>query len=235
MKIILLMWLLGGATLCQTKLEFEVASVKPSALLPGEPIDPTQLGMTVTPASISWKNATLRSIVAKAFRVIDVQIVGPELLKETFTVMATFPLGTRRDQIPEMLQSFLQKRFDLQMHKEVRTVTAGELTLEKPDVLSKYLAKGAVSRRPPKDIGDAPLLMVVPLSSLTRLSDMIRMPVLADRLPESEGEYIFWLDSSEGPSSIASSIQKYGIRLNFGKHDVEYVVVDRLRKTPTDN
>ena len=61
------------------------------------------------------------------------------------------------------------------------------------------------------------------------------MPVLTYRLPESEGEYIFWLDSVEGPSSIANSIKNYGLRLNFAKHQVEYIVVDRVSKSPTDN
>ena len=53
----------------------------------------------------------------------------------------------------------------------------------------------------------------IPLSPLTRLSDIIGMPVLTYRLPESEGEYIFWLDSVERPSSmpIQSRTTDYGL------------------------
>jgi hypothetical protein len=181
------------------------------------------------------KNVTLRAIISQAFRVTDVQVLGPDALRDTFTILAKLPQSATPEQVPEMLQDLLRKRFGFEGHQEKRLAKAGELSLENPDALRKQLVIGEARRpHPPKEL-ERPVLMIVPLSSLARLSDILGLPVLTDRLPKDEGKYLFWLDAADGPASISDSLKKCGIRLTFAKVDVSYVVVDRINKVPTEN
>lgn len=82
---------------------------------------------------------------------------------------------------------------------------------------------------------EIPILMAVPVSSLARLSDVLRMPVLADDLPRDEKRYLFWLDTVDGPGSLAASLKDYGIQLVFGSFDVPFLVVDSINKEPAEN
>ncbi len=115
------------ATLCcaglfaqppSAKLEFEVASIKPSAPMPMGQI---RIGMSADAGMVRYSNVSLKDIIRTAYRVKDFQVQGPDWLASTrFDIVAKLPDGATREQVPEMLQTLLAERFKLTLHRETK-------------------------------------------------------------------------------------------------------------------
>ena len=108
---------------------FEVASVKPAP-----PITPGQMkiGMNQDPGRISYSGLPLRALIARAYRVKDYQINGPDWLNsQRFDIVATLPSGAKNDQVPEMLQTLLEDRFQLKFHREPKETPVYGLVVAK--------------------------------------------------------------------------------------------------------
>src|SRR5262249_34910588 len=97
---------------------FEVASVK--RLL--EPSLGTSSGGgpgTSDPGRFWRSNVTMASLLVQAFQIQGHAIVGPDWLGSTrYEITATVPAGTKRDEVPLMLQRLLTERFGLKFHRE---------------------------------------------------------------------------------------------------------------------
>ncbi len=99
---------------------FEVATIKPSA-----PLDPAALragtahiSTRVDGGRIDMGTASLFRLICTAYRLRPYQMRGPDWLKNTnFDIQATLPAGGSVDKIPEMLQSLLEDRFGLKVHR----------------------------------------------------------------------------------------------------------------------
>jgi uncharacterized protein (TIGR03435 family) len=64
---------------------------------------------------------SLKDYISRAYRVKDLQIVGPDWLGgEKFDIAAKLPDGATPAQIPEMLQGLLEERFHLTIHREMK-------------------------------------------------------------------------------------------------------------------
>ncbi len=106
--------------------EFEVASIKPTA------VDPGQVGQLATSGQIrfgpqirgntaEYRYMTLRQLVSEAYRVLPFQIVCPDwFMEDRFDIVARMPAGSRSDDAQSMLQSLLEERFKLALHREPR-------------------------------------------------------------------------------------------------------------------
>ena len=116
-KKLLLTVLLAAAGFAQPahKLEFEVASVKPTAvdrikLRSGA----VRLGSRVYGERAEYTYMTLRQLMADAYQVRSWQVEGPDwLTTERFDVVCKMPAGSRKEDAPLMLQSLLADRFKL--------------------------------------------------------------------------------------------------------------------------
>ncbi|MES1257748.1 MAG: TIGR03435 family protein [Acidobacteriota bacterium] len=107
----------------EAKLEFEVASVKPSAragrglmkLDPGGPGGGD-------PGRLTYTFSTIRDLMVEAYGVKRYQISGaPNWLdSERFDVVAKIPAGATKEQVTGMLQNLLAERFRLTLHRETR-------------------------------------------------------------------------------------------------------------------
>jgi uncharacterized protein (TIGR03435 family) len=114
------------------KLEFEVASVKPTALNPDRLHEYSRSGNLRLGARITGKRAefvymSLRRLVAAAYAVEAFRVAGPDwLFTDRFDVVGIMPEGSRKEDVPVMLQALLAERFRLAVHRESRleTVTA---------------------------------------------------------------------------------------------------------------
>jgi uncharacterized protein (TIGR03435 family) len=78
----------------------------------------------------------MKDLVINAYNVKDFQVVGPGLLEgsdETtrFTVDATMPPDTTKEQFRVMLQNLLAERFKLTIHREARDLPKYSLTVAK--------------------------------------------------------------------------------------------------------
>ncbi|SPE23704.1 conserved hypothetical protein [Candidatus Sulfopaludibacter sp. SbA3] len=125
----------------QQPLTFEVASVKPFSPASagggrkGGGGGPTGPG-TADPGRIHYAAIRLKDLVIAACNVNEFQIVGPAWLEASdettrFTIDATMPPTTTKEQLRVMLQNLLAERFKLAMHRETRDLARYSLTVAK--------------------------------------------------------------------------------------------------------
>ena len=109
---------------------FEVASVKPSPPPTGNAVMRRIDGPD--PGMVSYGNATLKMLIARAYKVKDYQIGGPDWIDSLgYDVAAKVPAGAAADQVPLMLQSLLAERFKLALHRESKTINVYSLVAGK--------------------------------------------------------------------------------------------------------
>ena len=97
---------------------FEVASIKPSA---PQPMGMMKIMMNADAGMLRYTNVSLKGVICTAYRVKDFQIDGPDWLGSArFDIVAKFPDGATKDQVPEMLQSLLAERFKLALHRDTK-------------------------------------------------------------------------------------------------------------------
>jgi uncharacterized protein (TIGR03435 family) len=130
-----LLALLASTFLCAQ--QFEVASIKPSA--PGA-TEQAKLGIRIDAAQVNFTALNLRDYVGMAGQVKLYQISGPEWLGgERFDINATLPDGATRDQVPAMLESLLEERFQMKSHRETRELPVYALIVGKGGLKVKEL------------------------------------------------------------------------------------------------
>jgi uncharacterized protein (TIGR03435 family) len=107
--------------------EFEVASLKPNtSAMPGYSVRVLQAGLTA-------RNITLKRLIAIGYSVTDYQIFGslPWLGSAGFDVEARSAGPTDLPHVRPMVQSLLDDRFKLNIHRETRDLSIFTLTLAK--------------------------------------------------------------------------------------------------------
>ncbi len=96
---------------------FEVASIRPSA--PGPPPQGVAAGARIDGAQFRTTYLTLKDYIGVAYRLKLYQISGPDWIgTDRFDVAATLPDGTLPAQIPSMMETLLEERFQLKLHRE---------------------------------------------------------------------------------------------------------------------
>jgi uncharacterized protein (TIGR03435 family) len=98
--------------------EFEVASIKRS---PPQSPNQAAIGVHVDGAQLRCSYLTLKDYIRVAYRLRNSEITGPDWVStERFDIAAKIPDGVAGGQVPEMLQSLLEERFELKTHRETR-------------------------------------------------------------------------------------------------------------------
>src|SRR6185503_17397545 len=113
------------AAFAQTKSAFEVATIKPSP-----PMDQAKLlaamqaggkmpyGANIDSLRAEYLYLDLKSLLTYAYGVKPYQITGPDWMSTTrFDIVAKMPEGSKKDDAPKMLQTLLEERFKLTMHR----------------------------------------------------------------------------------------------------------------------
>jgi uncharacterized protein (TIGR03435 family) len=116
--------LLGLAASCalfaQTppaRLEFEVASIKPSAEGPANGSAPVHVGIQIDGAQAHCTYLSLKDYIRIAYQVKEYQVTGPDwMASQRFDIHAKLP-DNGRGQFREMLQNLLEDRFQLKIHR----------------------------------------------------------------------------------------------------------------------
>jgi len=109
----------------QSKPSFEVATIKPAA-----PMDQAKIvaalqgggklpvGATIDSRRAEYLYLDLRSLLTYAYGVKPYQISGPDWMATTrFDIVAKMPDGSTKEDAPKMLQSLLEERFKLAIHR----------------------------------------------------------------------------------------------------------------------
>lgn len=111
----------------QTKPTFEVASIRPTSM------DMAQLaaqarsgqmprvGAHIDGGRAEYVFVSLKELIVLAYKVKPYQITGPDWISnQRFDIAAKLPDGASRDDVPAMLQSLLEERFKLVLHRETK-------------------------------------------------------------------------------------------------------------------
>jgi uncharacterized protein (TIGR03435 family) len=122
--------LVAGVIYGQTKAEFEVASIKPSA--------PDARGMFITPGpggGVTITNMTLKEMIVLAWRVQPHQISGgPAWIDSIHYDVVAKPEGTpQQAELPLMIQSLLEDRFQLAIRRETKELPIYALVVARKD------------------------------------------------------------------------------------------------------
>jgi uncharacterized protein (TIGR03435 family) len=290
------------------RLSFEVATIKPA-----EPITPASVasgklhvGMSVDGARVDIGFLSLGELIPMAFKLKSYQVSGPDWLRtQRFDILAKLPEGATKDQVPEMLQSLLEERFQMKVHRESRESNVYSLVVAKggpklkesePDPAAPpapepgQVTAGTPSNQISVNAGRGGATMVSGATGTTKITPgpdgtmhmemgKLTMPAFADMLTtlvdrpvvdmtELKGSFVVGLDlsletlmnvaskagigipgagarggdpkapndaSDPSSSSILVSVQQLGLRLEPRKAPVDFVVVDRVEKMPTEN
>src|SRR5664279_5507214 len=98
------------------KMSFEVASVKTAAPLDMMKLaaamqngEAPKVGMHVDAGRVEFTYVDLKSLISIAYKLKPYQISGPDWMATTrFDIIAKFPSGATKDDIPQMLQALLE-------------------------------------------------------------------------------------------------------------------------------
>jgi uncharacterized protein (TIGR03435 family) len=179
------------------KVEFDVASVRPSAPLDMQKLQADMqagkmpnFGVHINGLRAEYNYVTLKDLITSAYKVKSIQVTGPPwLATEHFDIVATMPEGSKKDDAPAMLQTLLADRFKLVAHKE---------TQEHP-VLALVVGKGGPKMK--ESPGDAP-------------------PLDLDA-PLKPGE--MQMDTPDGPARMTIDMKNGGATINMGaKGTIKY-------------
>jgi uncharacterized protein (TIGR03435 family) len=183
-----------------TKLEFDVASVRPSA-----PLDMQKMaadmqagkmpnfGIHINGLRAEYNYATMKSLIASAYKLKEYQVTGPAwLATDHFDIVAKMPDGATKDDAPAMLQTLLADRFKLVAHRE---------TQEHP-VLALVVGKGGPKMK--ESPGDA--------------------PALDPDTPLKPGE--MQMDTPDGPARMTIDMKNGGATINMGAKGIIKYSVD---------
>lgn len=110
---------------------FEVASVRLANAIMTSPATTTGGPGTADPGRVTLTQMPMKSLIARAYGLDLDEIDGPawlsDLRERGYTITATMPADTTREQFRLMLQNLLAERFHLKVHREVRSFRGYEL------------------------------------------------------------------------------------------------------------
>ena len=245
-RLLCLVAFAATAAAAQIAPAFDVASVKPS-LPPGAP---GRAGRVAGPffdgSRVSWWNVPLRFYTMQAYgRTTSWRIEGgPAWFEsENFDITATFPPGTRKEQIPVMLKALLTERFHLTAHTESRPHEVYVLTVAKTGLKARESAVDDTTMTNRMGTGR----MDLHKTSMQRLADLLSGETLrmSERpvvdMTNLKGVYDMTLDWSpeaapnpEKPSLFTAVTEQLGLKLEAQKAPVEILVIDQAEK-PSEN
>jgi uncharacterized protein (TIGR03435 family) len=272
----------GAALICTTlraqtppaKPQFEVASVKPATdpsgrfsmmrelLQFGKP--PGSIPMD-DPGRVRLENWALLDLIAAAYRVRATQVSGPAWLSDQcFEIEAKMPAGAPKEELNAMLQSLLEERFGLKVHRDTRTgqgfglvvgkkgpklkpaepppAPAEELTEEERRAknrqqLQSFLKENRERGTPLVGLSQANFPSITTERLAFELVRFAGTPV-ADETGLT-GKYSAtietWKNDDVPGGTVFDAVEKLGLKLEARKVAVETVVVDQVSKTPTVN
>jgi uncharacterized protein (TIGR03435 family) len=137
----------------QPKVEFEVASIRPS---PTEPQGQVSVGVHIDGAQVRVGSFTLKEYITLAYRTKISQVIGPDWIgSDRFDIAATIPAEGKQGQIPEMFQALLADRFQLKFHREKKEFPVYALVLGKGPLKLKEVPPDENDNKAPEPLNVA--------------------------------------------------------------------------------
>ncbi len=212
-----------------------------------KPADPNAHGSSSrsTPGTVEWQNTTLKNLVRGAYRLNEYQLEGgPKWLdSDRFNVIAKLPAGVPREQSWQMLQAMLADRFQLQIHRVIKTLPEFALVIAKGG--PKIQESSEEDRKMQRSSQGERMIKGWGLS-ISQLADMLISAVGAPVVDRTglTGKYNFNLafaplqgtprDDEPLPTIFTVLQEQLGLKLEAIKGPVEVVVIDRAER-PVEN
>jgi uncharacterized protein (TIGR03435 family) len=237
---------LASAALCQ---EFEAVSVKPNKSIN------YSSSFTTDPGRLTAMNVSLKDLIVRAYGVQDFQVEGPDWLgSERFDVSATFPQPPSKDKeksaaaFGAMMQAMLADRFQLMVHRELKTRPVYGLMVGKSGIKFKKAPESDCGSHSRKVSGNHYVGTCVSMDSFaaflaTRRRDLpVDLPVLD--MTGLNGFYnltLDWVrepavgDSQAGVTLLVALQEQLGLKLETRSAPIEIVVVDHAQRAPSEN
>jgi uncharacterized protein (TIGR03435 family) len=178
-----------------------------------------------------------------------------------YEIDATADPKAGEDQVRLMLRNLLTDRFKMKVHRESREVEGYALSVAKPSAKLLNARDGEIPQlpdwmsRPPSDPAVMEELVVAGMPSkgvgtiigrratMRQLTETLQRQLSTNVLDQTglSGKYYFGFrysteDDPDVPfPSIFAAIKEIGLKLEKHKGPVEFVVVDRIEKVPTEN
>ena len=171
MKTILALAFSVSALLAQAP-AFEVASIKPAD---PQPMNQMRVGMSADAGRITYSNVNLRDLIQRAYDVKSPQVSGPSWIdSERFDVHAKIPEGAPADQVPAMLRTLLEQRFQLKCHRETKELPVYELVEAKGgQKMEKAKEETGRARMSMENHGDGVMYGTVTSATMANFSDIL--------------------------------------------------------------
>jgi len=229
---------------------FDVASIRESV-----PDSRGSRDITPGPASLTVRNMSVLGCIAWAYRVQGSQISGPPWLdEEKFDIAAKAPGRADENSLRLMLRALLADRFALKLRIEKKEMAVYSLTVGKNgpnfhDATAKDSSKFRETQsEEPSHLGEDKTGLMAERIRLSEMADLLSEPLQRPVIDNTglKGRYDIRLDvaaymtNSEGHLDaigfILSGFQtQLGLKLESGKENVDYLVIESVNKTPTQN
>lgn len=228
---------------------FEVVSVRPSQHEVGPDYNNQ---ITYSSTEFAGRNVTLRSLVAEAWYCQRNQVIGPPWLdRNEYDIAARLPDGATSEQIPLMLRSLLADRFHLAAHSENRPMRVYELTVIRGGPRIRPVQPGEAQTAGPGlhfrgDMRQFADFLAVQFSIPAPTSASVPVIGGGPQIPVLDktglqGIYEFSVDIRPEIGTDGFTFWKrvledqLGLKIETGKADVAFVVVDEAAMIPTAN
>jgi uncharacterized protein (TIGR03435 family) len=213
---------------------FEVASVKPHLPDPG----PFRSSSSIETGGIHFTNVTLQSCIGRAYGVPSNRLSGgPDwLTEERYDIVAKAEAAAPKARLMVMLQTLLENRFQLRLHREAKELP----------IYALVAAKNGPKIRPGKQDGETEMggathlidsrgmTMTALAGVLPRLSQDVDRPVFDMTGLTGVFDIIFDVDADSGQSIFTALQEQLGLKLEARKAPVEILIIDHATK-PSNN
>ncbi len=231
---------------------FEVASIK--AYPPDAPFPPGRNGITLSPDGVAWRFTRLQNCIRWAYD-IPGPVIGPNWITDRYDIAAKASGPVTKAQLRLMVQTLLEDRFQLKVHREMRDI---------PVVLLTVAKNGPKNLQPAEPVD--PFQYTFSDGRLTLQGSMADFAAILGNSPPYgvreqvldrtalAGSFAFSLDvknfdvndpafggkyqemQSAAFVFVSAALEKkYGLKLEHKKVPLESLVVDSGNKTPSGN
>jgi uncharacterized protein (TIGR03435 family) len=256
--------------------QFEVASVKPAAHDETGGRMPMMREIMRTrrppgmipmdgPGRVRLENWALLDLIAAAYSVHASQVSGPSwLADQAFNIEAKAPEGIQKEQLNGMLQSLLEERFGLKVHRDSQTksgfalvvgkngpklkpaeppptpaqgVTEEEQRARQALATQKRMQENRENGTPLVGLSRANFRSITTEALAAQLARFAEAPVVDET--GLTGKYSVtietWKNADVPGGTVFEAVENLGLKLEPRKVTVEMVMVDRVSRTPTAN
>jgi uncharacterized protein (TIGR03435 family) len=238
----------------QPRPAFEVVSIRSAPPFSVEAMRSGQIhvGVKVDGAMADFGGQSLMQLICRAYRAEDFQVTGPNWMGSArFDIVAKLPEGASPGQVPEMLQTMLEVRFGLTLHREEKEFPVYALVVGKDGLKLKHppdydpAASAAATTQPFDSV--IPLLTSAlqrPVIDQTGLKGDYSLPIgdllmsfNAISAVQSRMEDAARAQAEAAPPGpdTFQVIRNWGLQLEPRKLTLPVLVIDHIERTPTEN